>query len=125
MIRGIRGATTVLKNDEKEILDKTRILVQEMIAANQVEVTTISHVLISVTKDLNAGFPAKSVREMPGWSYVPVMCMTEIDVPGSLQKCIRVMMVVNTSNSQREIRHIFQNEAVKLRPDLVKPKKEK
>lgn len=125
MIRGIRGATTVLKNDEKEILDKTRILVQEMIAANQVEVTTISHVLISVTKDLNAGFPAKSVREMPGWSYVPVMCMTEIDVPGSLPKCIRVMMVVNTSNSQREIRHIFQNEAVKLRPDLVKPKKEK
>lgn len=125
MIRGIRGATTVLKNDEKEILDKTRILVQEMIAANRVEVSNISHVLISVTKDLNAGFPAKSVREMPGWNYVPVMCMTEIDVPGSLPKCIRVMMVVNTSSEQQEVRHIFQNEAVKLRPDLVEPKKEK
>ncbi|MGM8211616.1 chorismate mutase [Virgibacillus sp. W0430] len=119
MIRGIRGATTVNENEENEIMDNTRNLVETMISANNIDVQSISHVLISVTKDLNAGFPAKSVREMPGWSFVPVMCMTEIDVPGSLENCIRVMMVINTEAKQTDIQHIFQNNAVRLRPDLV------
>lgn len=124
MIRGVRGATTVKHNDEKEIMDSTRELVQTMIKTNKIDVQSISHVLISVTKELNAGFPAKSVREIDGWNFVPVMCMTEIDVPGSLANCIRVMMVINTEVQQNEIQHIFQNEAVRLRPDLVKEKGE-
>lgn len=120
MTRGIRGATTVTENAEELILEATKILIDEMIAENQIKPQEVSHVFISVTNDINAGFPAKALREIPGWAYVPVMCMKEIEVPGSLEKCIRVMMVVQTDIEQKEINHIFQNEAVLLRPDLIK-----
>lgn len=119
MIRGVRGATTVTENSAIEMMDKTKALVEEMVQVNNIAVSSISHILFSVTNDLNAGFPAKVVREMSGWSHVPVMCMKEVDVPNSLPMCIRVMMVINTSKSQEEIQHIFQNDAVKLRPDLI------
>ncbi len=118
MMRGFRGATTVLKNDEKEIVQETKELVEEMILVNQIESSAISHVLFSVTNDLNATFPAKVSRLIDGWKYVPVMCMREIDVPNSLKKCIRVMLLAETELSQNEVQHIFLNKAVQLRPDL-------
>lgn len=119
MTRGVRGATTVSENDEKQIITNTRILIEEMVEKNNIVPSDISHVFISVTKDVNAGFPARALREIQGWTYVPVMCMAEIDVPGSLPKCIRIMMVTNTTADQTTINHIFHNDAVKLRPDLV------
>ena len=124
MTRGIRGATTVSRNEENHIIANTKTLVEEMINRNNVDAEDVSHVFISVTKDLNAAFPAKSLREIPGWTYVPVMCMAEIDVPGSLPACIRIMMVVNTNAEQNKIQHIFHNDAIKLRPDLIKQKGE-
>ncbi|MBP2077862.1 chorismate mutase [Oceanobacillus polygoni] len=119
MTRGLRGATTVLENEENQMIENTRLLIEEMVAKNNVHPADISHVFISVTKDLNAGFPAKALRKVPGWTYVPVMCMAEIDVPNSLPKCIRVMMVVNTKKEQDQMEHVFHHDAVKLRPDLV------
>lgn len=119
MIRGIRGATTVNENTEEEMMRETKKLVLEMVKENNVKPEDISHVLFSTTEDLNAAFPAKVARQMPGWTYVPVMCMREIDVPNSLPKCIRIMMVVNTSLKQDEIKHVFLNNAIVLRPDLV------
>lgn len=119
MIRGFRGATTVTKNDATEILRETKKLIVEMVRANNIKAESISHVFFSVTDDLNDAFPAKAAREMDGWRHVPVMCMREIDVPGSLPKCIRVMLVAKTSLDQDEVRHIFLNDAIKLRPDLV------
>ncbi len=119
MVRGIRGATTVTENSVDEIMRETKKLVLEMVKKNNVKPADISHVLFSTTSDLNAAFPAKVAREMPGWTYVPVMCMQEIDVPNSLPKCIRIMMVVNTDLKQDEIKHVFLNKAIVLRPDLV------
>jgi chorismate mutase len=116
----MRGATTVSKNEESQILESTKKLVEEMAEKNNIQPDMISHVFISVTKDIDAAFPAKSLRQIPGWTYVPVMCMAEIDVPGSLSRCIRVMMIANTSLAQDEVQHIFHNEAIKLRPDLVR-----
>lgn len=121
-MRGFRGATTVKKNDEAAILLETEKLVKEMVLQNNIEPEHISHVLFSVTEDLNATFPAKASRELPGWKHVPVMCMREIDVPNSLPKCIRVMLVAKTNLEQTEIKHVFLNDAVKLRPDLVDEK---
>lgn len=120
MTRGVRGATTVVENKEKEIVMNTKQLVEEMIQANGIQAESVSHVFISVTKDIDACFPAKSLREISGWRHVPVMCMQEIEVPNSLEKCIRIMMVVNTDEKQSKIKHIFLNEAVQLRPDLTK-----
>lgn len=123
MTRGIRGATTIEKNEKEQIISRTKALIEEMTEKNQVHPEDISHIFISVTKDVNAGFPAKALRQLTGWTYVPVMCMKEIDVPGSLELCIRVMMVVNTEKQQQEIVHTFHHEAIKLRPDLLAERK--
>ncbi|MEN1969156.1 chorismate mutase [Lentibacillus sp. N15] len=119
MMRGVRGATTVSKNDEREIVSNTKELVEEMVDRNGIKPEDISHVFISVTRDVTAAFPAKSLRQIPGWVYVPVMCMQEIEVPGSLPRCIRVMMVTNTKVDQQDIHHVFHYEAKQLRPDLI------
>jgi len=118
-MRGFRGATTISQNIEQDIMDETRQLVLEMVQQNNIEPTNISHVFFTVTDDINAAFPAKVARELPGWSHVPVMCMREIDVPNSLEKCIRVMLLAKTDLAQKEVIHIFLNDAVKLRPDLI------
>lgn len=123
MMRGFRGATTVKENDEAEILEETEKLVKMMVEKNDIKPEQISHVFFSVTEDLNATFPAKVSRRISGWKYVPVMCMREIDVPGSLEKCIRVMLVAETELKQDEVEHVFLNDAVKLRPDLMNGKK--
>lgn len=120
MIRGFRGATTVKENNEAEILRETETLVKEMILQNDIKPENISHVFFSVTEDLDATFPAQVSRRIPGWKHVPVMCMREIPVPNSLPKCIRVMLVAETELTQTEVKHIYLNDAVKLRPDLRK-----
>ncbi|MDL4840805.1 chorismate mutase [Aquibacillus rhizosphaerae] len=122
MIRGIRGATTVLENEKDSIIDNTKILIQEMAKANHIVAEDIASVLISVTSDIDATFPASALRLIDGWMYVPVMCTKEIEVPGSLEKCIRVMMTANTKIGQKEIIHVYHHEAKKLRPDLTKKK---
>ncbi|WP_203361896.1 chorismate mutase [Bacillus sp. REN10] len=120
MIRGIRGATTVTVNNETEMTDATEKLLQQMIKENQVQPDDVCSIFISVTEDLTAAFPAKALRRFDGWSYVPVMCMKEIPVPESLEKCIRVMMHVNTKLSPADVKHIYLEKAVSLRPDLQK-----
>jgi chorismate mutase len=118
MVRGMRGATTVLINDEDTILCATEELIHKMIEANGIEADDVSHIIITVTEDLNATFPAKVIRKFEGWMFVPIMCAQEIPVPTGLPMCIRVLMTVNTSISQEAISHIYLKEASKLRPDL-------
>lgn len=119
MTRGIRGATTVSKNSQTEIILNTKELIREMTLQNHVSPEDISHMFISATADINATFPAKAAREFSGWDHVPVMCMKEIEVPGSLERCIRIMMVVNSEVPQQAIKHVFHREAKVLRPDLL------
>ena len=119
MIRGIRGATTVETNDAAAIYARTEALLKEMIDKNKVKPEDVAHVIVSVTDDINQAFPARPIRELAGWQYVPVMCTKEMTVPGGLAHCIRVMMTVNTTESQRAIKHIYQHEARQLRPDLL------
>ncbi|HZG72195.1 MAG TPA: chorismate mutase [Chondromyces sp.] len=118
MIRGVRGAVTIENNQEHEMIEATDLLVREMISQNNIKPEDVSSIFISVTEDLDAAFPAKALRKIPGWVYVPVMCMREIPVPGSLPKCIRVMMHVETELAQEKVQHVYLKEAVRLRPDL-------
>ncbi len=118
MIRGIRGATTVSEDNEKQILTATDLLLKEMIQKNNVQPENVAQVIITVTEDLISTFPAKALRSLEGWTYVPVMCMQEIPVPGSLKKCIRVMMTAETDIKQDEIHHAYLEGATVLRPDL-------
>ncbi|KGP73015.1 chorismate mutase [Pontibacillus yanchengensis] len=120
MIRGVRGATTVEANKEQEILTNTNELLVEMIQQNSIKAEDVASVFISTTEDLNDTFPAKALRQVEGWTYVPVMCMQEIPVPNSLERCIRVMIHFNTEQEQNEVHHLYHNRAVQLRPDLVR-----
>jgi len=120
--RGIRGATTVQRNDEREILDETVVLMREIVERNQIHPEDICSVWITLTQDLDAAFPAKAIRELEGWEMVPLMCSVEVPVKGSLPRCIRLMVQVNTEKSQRDMKHVYLNEAKKLRPDLAAPK---
>lgn len=118
MIRGVRGATTVSGNNESEIITATEELVEKLIELNQIQPDTVASVFISTTEDIDAVFPAKALRNFTGWTYVPVMCMREIPVAGSLKQCIRIMMHVNTNQTQDAINHVYLREAKVLRPDL-------
>lgn len=119
-LRGVRGATTVTLNEKSEILTATAELLREMVRKNGIETDDIASAIITMTEDLDAVFPAQAAREFLKWEHVPLMCAKEIPVAGSLKCCIRVMLHVNTNKSPHEIQHIFQREAVRLRPDLVK-----
>jgi len=118
-VRAIRGATTVEKNSVEDIMHETKKLLMEIVQANNINKDDIISVIFSATKDINAAFPATAAREM-GWTDIPLMCTNEMDVPGSLEKCIRVMMHINTDKSNSQLKHIYLKEARKLRPDLVK-----
>lgn len=120
MVRGVRGATTTETNEEKEILDATKEVIAQMITENDISPEQVAQVIITVTPDLNATFPAKVLRSFDGWTYVPVMCATEIDVPHALKQCIRIMMTINTDKQQTEIKHIYLKNAKQLRPDITR-----
>lgn len=119
MIRGVRGAITIESNTPDLIYSETEKLVKEMAKANNIQPEDIASVILTTTPDINTAFPAKAVRSINGWKYVPTMCTHEMNVPGALPLCIRVLMHVNTNVPQKDIRHIYLNDAVKLRPDLV------
>ncbi len=118
IVRGIRGATTVSEDSAEAILDATEELVRELVSANDLKPEDIASALFTVTPDLRAEFPAAAARRI-GWTMVPLLNFTEIGVPGRLEKCIRVLLHVNTERSQNEMVHVYLREAVALRPDLV------
>ena len=119
MCRGVRGATTVQENTRDAILKATRQMLALMIRRNQIDAADISSAIFTVTRDVNAEFPALAARQL-GWLGVPLLCGYEIDVPGSLPNCIRVLIHWNTDKTQEEIEHVYIHDAVRLRPDLSK-----
>lgn len=118
MIWAIRGATTVAANTEKEILDATAELLEKMAERNGLSENNIISIIFSTTADLDAAFPAVAARRL-GWNHTAMMCTNEIDVPGSLRKCIRVMMHINTEKKKEELKYIYLRDARSLRPDLA------
>lgn len=118
IVRGVRAAITVDQNDEQQILQATIELLQAVVEANKIVADDICSLFITCTEDLDMAFPAKAIRQLDGWEYVPLMCALEVPVKGSLQKCIRLMLHINTTKSQQEIEHIYLRGAAVLRPDL-------
>ncbi|MDD5593535.1 MAG: chorismate mutase [Candidatus Margulisbacteria bacterium] len=113
-LRGIRGAITVAANTKEEILAATRELLEQLIRENSLQTDEIASALFSTTEGLNAEFPAVAAREL-GWTEVPLLCMREIDVPGSLRNCIRVLIHVNTEKKQTAMKHVYLRQAKSLR----------
>ena len=93
--KGIRGAITVDENTPEAIGSATIKLLSEMVKKNNIDIDMISHVIFTLTNDLNADFPAKYARVNLKWKDVPMMCFHELDVPGSLEMCLRILVVIN------------------------------
>ena len=123
-IRGVRGATTVNFDQPDEVIEATQELLKTIISQNPgLKLDEIASAFFTVTEDLASVHPALAARRM-GWDSVPMICATEIPVPSSLPKCIRVLIHWNTDVEQKQIKHVYLRGAVTLRPDLVADKKE-
>ncbi len=116
--RGIRGAISVVENTPEAIHSATRDLLEALIAANALRADDIASVTFTATPDLDAAYPAPAARAL-GWDAVPLLCMQEMAVPGSLPRCIRVLVHWNTDRPPAEVRHVYLGAARALRPDLM------
>ena len=116
--RGVRGATTAAANTPEAILSATRELLEALVAANDLAPSDLASGIFTTTPDLNAAFPARAAREL-GWTEVALLCTHEMEVPGGLPRCIRVLLHWNTDKAASEVTHVYLKEARSLRPDVL------
>lgn len=116
MLHGIRGATTADDNTPESIVAATRELLAELIAANRLQVRDVASTIFTTTPDLDAEFPARAAHLL-GWSDVAMLCLHEMHVPGSLPRCIRVLIHWDAASADVAVRHIYLKGARALRPD--------
>jgi chorismate mutase len=116
-VRAVRGAIQVESNDRDEILEGTAELVTEVLKRNTIDPADLISIVFTATPDLTAEFPAYAARQM-GLTDVPLLCTTEIAVPGSMPRVLRLMAHVETSLTRAEIRHVYLRGASALRTDL-------
>jgi len=120
LTRGVRGATTVEANTVEAILEATKELLAAILKANDLDVEYVASAFFTMTPDLNAEFPAIAAREM-GWTDVALLCGHEMNKPGSLPMCLRILLHVNTDKAARDIKHVYLRGARVLRPDIETP----
>ena len=113
---GVRGAAQAARNDAESILAATRELMDELMSRNEVEPASFVSVIFTCTDDLDAEFPAVAAREL-GLDRVPLLCNREIDVPGAMERVIRVLAHYYAA-AEHEPQHVYIGETQKLRADL-------
>lgn len=118
-VRAIKGATTVPLDAAREVCGATTELLRAMLEQNALEVGQVISLVLTATPDLRSEFPARGARDA-GCGEVPMLCAQEIDVPGALPRCIRVLAHVEVADGEA-VRHVYLREARALRPDLVPP----
>lgn len=114
----IRGAITC-ENTKEDILEKTEEMLVKIMKDNSLEIDDIYAILFTATKDLDKVYPAVAARKI-GITRAALMCMQEMYVEGSLEKCVRVMVTAESEVKQAEVNHVYLGGAEKLRPDLKK-----
>lgn len=118
-VRGVRGATTVETNTYAALERAVLELMEEIEVQNDIDPREIVSATFSATTDIDVVFPAKIARSRSHWEHVPLLDVQQMHVDGSLERCIRVLIHVNTLLEQHQIKHIYLNGARNLRPDLV------
>ena len=108
------------ENTREAIIAASKELLQEMRSANGVEIDSVTCIIFTLTRDLNAAFPAAAAREM-GWTQTALLCGSEIDVPDSMPRCLRILMLFNTEKTNEEIAHVYLRGTEGLREDADKP----
>ena len=118
-VRGLRGATTVSENTAAAITEAVTELLDAVEFQNPLDPAEIVSVTFSVTPDIDAIFPASVARRRPGWEQVPLLDVQHMQVAGSLPRCIRILIHLNTPLAQAELRPVYLRQAANLRPDLA------
>jgi chorismate mutase len=118
-LHALRGATSVERNDPESIVAATRELMNELMTRNDIGVDQMVSCIFSATGDLDAEFPAVAARDI-GLNRVPLLCTREIDVPGALERVIRVLIHYYAGDGHNA-QHVYLHEAKKLRADLHAP----
>lgn len=117
-VRGIRGAICVEADTPAHVHAATTELLREIVRANGIEsFEEIVSAIFTTTSDLISTFPAEAARVI-GMHHVPLICASEIPVPGSMPRCIRVLLHLNTEKKQKDMVHVYLGEARRLRPDV-------
>lgn len=106
-------------NGREAVLEATIELLNEMVAANAIEPDDVASAIFTTSPDLTAEFPALAARQL-GWTQVAMLCGHEMAVPGSLPRCLRILLHVNTEKRADEIVHVYLRGATVLRPDLAR-----
>lgn len=118
-VLAIRGATTVSSNTKEEILKESAVLIKEIIDKNKLDTDDIISIYFTMTKDLDKVYPAVAVREILNITDVPLLNFEEKYIEGSLKKCIRAMMYINSNKNKKDIKHIYLNKSKVLRKDIL------
>lgn len=117
-VRAVRGAVQVDANERGAVLDGTAELVTEVMARNDLVPDDVISVVFTATPDLTAEFPALAARKI-GFQDVPLLCASEIDVPGAMPHVVRLLMHVETARSRGQIQHVYLRGAAALRLDIA------
>jgi chorismate mutase len=113
---GVRGAAQAERNDADAILAATRALIEELTTRNGVSADDFVSVIFTCTDDLDAEFPAVAAREL-GFDRVPLLCNREMDVPGAMERVIRVLGHYYAAGDHVP-EHVYLGETQRLRADL-------
>jgi chorismate mutase len=116
-LQGLRGATTCASDTPEEIGSATQELLRGMMDRNDLSHDDVVSVIFTTTTDLTSAFPATGARAV-GFGDIPLLCASEINVPGSMPHCVRILMHVYTTRSRTELRHVYLRNAQGLRDDL-------
>ncbi len=120
-VRGIRGATTAEVNTPEAITEATGELLLELIRLNSLDQDEVCFAYFTTTHDLTAEFPAYAARRL-GWLEVPLLCGHDMDVPlpnpRGVPKCVRVLILYNTSQPQSAMRFAYLRGAQAIKADL-------
>lgn len=117
-VRALRGATTVDADDPVQIRERVQELLDVLLEDNGLTPGEIISAVFTATPDLVAEFPAHAARVF-GWDDVPLLCAQELAVAGSLPRCVRVMLHVETPRARNEMKHAYLHDAILLRQDLL------
>jgi chorismate mutase len=117
-VRAIRGAIQLDADERDHLLASTRELVEAVMAANALSSEQLISIVFTVTSDLRSEFPAVAAREL-GMGDVPLLCTTEIDVPGSLPRVVRLMAHADMEVPRSQVQHVYLRGAVALRRDIA------
>jgi chorismate mutase len=117
-VRAIRGATTLDIDDNAHLGERAAELLAAVLDANRLTSDDVISVLVTASADIRSGHPATALRRA-GLDDVPILGAQELDLPGMLPRCVRLMFHVETSVDRADLQHVYLHRAVSLRPDLV------